>query len=407
MKPNQNNTSDRMTDEALAQLERRIDDVYRQAAKEMNSIIDDFFQHFAALDKKMEALIGQQRNGKEWTAEDYKQWRLNQIGRGKRLEALCNKLAKRMTDARIVANSYTNDATPGIYSLNRSYSAYVIESVSANADFVVFDEQTVKRLIVEAPDVMPYYPEERAVKRGFDLQFGKKQITASITGSILQGRSIKAIADDLQNRIDTMGRVSAIRAARTAVTNAQNAGRMDSYQAAADMGIAIKKRWVATKDLRTRHDHGVADGQIVDYDKPFNVGGYKLMFPGDHSMDAPGHELYNCRCTMVTAQDDKFEAEPHQIRVRDPNTGRYELTGRKTYQQWYAEKQKEATPEQWKAMVAAGKNYQADKRQYSQWQRILKSKAPKTFSEFQRVKYQEPELWKSYKKEIAEREKTK
>lgn len=393
-----NKNADQMTDEALAELEKRIENVYRQASEEMKPVIDDFFKHFETMDGKMKVLIGQQRNGKTWTEEDYKQWRLNQIGRGKRLEALRDKLAKRMTDAREVANAYVNDATPGIYSLNRNYAAYEIESVSPNADFTLWDEQTVKRLIVEAPDVMPYYPEERAVKRGIDLEYGKRQITASITSSILQGRSIKAIADDLQTRITTMNRVSAVRAARTATTNAQNAGRMDSYKAASDMGITVTKRWVANKDLRTRHDHGEADGQVVAYDKPFIVGGYKMMFPGDDTLGAPGNEVYNCRCTMVTAQDDEFEAEPHMMRSKDPETGRYEVTKWKTYQEWYEEKRKQQTPEAWTAYVKAGKNYQKDKREYSQWQEAIGRKAPRTLAEYQKMKYLHPEKWKELKK---------
>ena len=88
---------------------------------------------------------------------------------------------------------------------------------------------------------MPYYPAKRAVSRGIDLAYGKKQITASVTSSILQGKSIKGMADDLQTRIPTMNRNSSIRTARTAVTNAQNAGRQDSYVAAEKMGIEMER----------------------------------------------------------------------------------------------------------------------------------------------------------------------
>ena len=94
-----------------------------------------------------------------------------------------------------------------------------------------------------------------------------------------------------------MNRDSAIRAARTAVTGAQNAGRLESYRAAEEMGIKLQKQWMSTLDNRTRHDHADADGQTVDEDKPFNVGGYELMFPGDPK--GPGREIYNCRCTMI------------------------------------------------------------------------------------------------------------
>lgn len=392
------NEADRGTDRALADLERRINSVYSKAAKELQEEIDAFFKHFADQDKKMQDLIGQKRNGKEWTEKDYQQWRLNQMGRGTRLEALRDKLAERATEAKEVALAYVNDATPGVYSLNRNYTAYTIESVHPSADFTLFDEQTVKRLIVEQPDVMPYYPERLALKRGIDLAFGKQQITASVTGSILQGRSIKQISDDLQSRIVTMSRVSAIRAARTAVTAAQNAGRMDSYAAADEMwGIKSKKKWVATKDLRTRHDHGMADNQIVDYDQPFDVGGYKMMFPGDGSLGAPGHELYNCRCTVVNATDDDLEAEPHMMRVKNPETGEYELIKKKSYKEWYDEKKAQYPPEKWAGMVKAGKNYQADQRQYADFVNVLGNKAPKTFAKFQDLKYNDIDGWETLK----------
>lgn len=398
------NEADRGTDRALADLERRINSVYSKAAKDLQEEIDAFFKHFADQDKKMQDLIGQKRNGKEWTEKDYQQWRLNQMGRGKRLETLRDKLAERATEAKEVAIAYVNDATPGIYSLNRNYAAYTIESVHPSADFTLFDEQTVKRLIVEQPDVMPYYPERLALKRGIDLAFGKQQITASVTGSILQGRSIKQISDDLQSRIVTMSRVSAIRAARTAVTAAQNAGRMDSYAAADEMwGIKSKKKWVATKDLRTRHDHGMADNQIVDYDQPFDVGGYKMMFPGDGSLGAPGHELYNCRCTVVNATDDDLEAERHMMRVKNPETGEYELVKKKSYKEWYDEKKAQYPPEKWAGMVKAGKNYQADQREYAEYREILGKKAPKTFAKFQDLKYNNADGWEALKtaKQVA------
>lgn len=290
-----------LTDKELAKLEKRIASVYDDAAREMQKTINDYFAKLEKRDAEMKSLIGTIQNGREWTKEDYKQWRLNQIGRGKRLEALRDKLARRMTQANETAVAYVNDATPGIYSLNRNYAAYTIEKVSGNADFALWDEQTVKRLIVARPNLMPYYPKKRAVKRGIDLAWGKKQITNCITSAILQGKSIKGIADDLQSRITTMNRDSAIRTARTAVTCAQSAGRMDSYKAAQDMGIKLKREWLATLDNRTRHAHAVLDGQQVEMDEPFTVNGRTIMYPGDPS--APGHLVYNCRCTLVAVVD--------------------------------------------------------------------------------------------------------
>lgn len=326
------------TEKELAALERRIAKLYREAGNELQETIDRYLEQFAKRDEEMKALIGEVVNGKEWTEQDYKQWRLNQIGRGKRYQALRDKLARRMTDANAVAVAYTNDATPGIYSLNRNYTAYTIERVAGNVGFDLWDEQTVKRLAVEQPDLMPYYPPKRALKRGIDLAWGKKQITASVTSSILQGKSIKGMADDLQRRITIMNRDSAIRTARTAVTGAQNAGRMDSYAAAEKMGVKLKKRWLSTLDGRTRHAHAMLDGQTVDIDKPFKVDGYEIRYPGDAS--APAYLVYNCRCTVV-AEVDGVDTSTGKRRARNAATGQNQVISDMTYSQWERSKRNE------------------------------------------------------------------
>ena len=286
----------RLTDAELEALENRIRDMYGNAAKNLRQIIDEYFANFRLRDEEMQKLIGTVVNGREWTEEDYKQWRLAQMGRGERFEALRDKLAERLTNANEVAISYVNDATPGIYTLNRNYAAYEVSD--AGGDFALYDGQTVRRLIVEQPDLMPYYPKEKAVRRGIDLAFGKKQITNAVTAGILMGRSSRGIAADLRRRIIDMSVESAIRAARTAVTAAENGGRQATYEKAAEMGIEMQREWIATKDHRTREWHGMADGQRVGVDEAFTVGGEKLMFPGDRSHGASGWNIYNCRCAV-------------------------------------------------------------------------------------------------------------
>ena len=301
MKPDEGHN---LTEKELAKLERRIASVYGEAAKELQETVDNYFRQFEKRDAEMKELIGTVVNGKEWTERDYKQWRLAQIGRGKRFEAMRDKLAERMTKANEVAISYANDDMAKIYAMNH---AYTIESVKEQAgemlsgvDFTMFDEQTVKRLVVEQPDLMPYYPKAKAVKRGIDLIYGKKQITATVTSGILQGSSINKMAKDLMNRVTDMNKTSAIRAARIAVTEAENAGRQAAADELEKKGVIMGKRWVATHDSRTRDEHLEADGQIVENNKPFVVGGEELMFPGDKSLGASGWNLYNCRCTRAT-----------------------------------------------------------------------------------------------------------
>ena len=318
------------TDKELAKLEKRIAKIYKEAADDLQKTIDDYFAKFAKRDEKQKARL----EAGEITEQEYKQWRLAQMGRGDRFKALQSRVAERYTEANETAVRYVNDATPGIYSLNRNYSAYTIEKVAGNVGFDLWDEQTVRRLIVDNPEVMPYYPPEKALKRGIDLAYGKKQISASVTSSILQGKSIPNIAKDLQTRIPDMNKASAVRTARTAVTGAQNAGRMDSYVAAEKMGIKVRKEWLATIDGRTRHSHAMLDGKVVDKDKKFENG---CMFPGDPN--GPPWEVYNCRCTLIAAVDG-VDTSNAQRRVRNPETGKNKLVSDMTYQEWAGWKKK-------------------------------------------------------------------
>ena len=318
----------RLTDQALCALEKRIAAEYQKAASEMTGKIDAYFESFKKRDAEQLQLM---QDGKI-TKQQYTQWRLAQIGRGKRFEALRDRVAERMTNANEVAAAYINDQTPGIYSLNRNYAAYAIEQqVGRDVGFDLWDEQTVKRLIVEQPDLMPYYPSKRAVRRGIDLAWGKRQITAQITTGILQGESIKHLADRLQTHIPDMNRNSAIRAARTAVTGAQNAGRLDSYLRAEDMGIRLKKRWLSTLDNRTRHAHQLLDGQTQPNDKPFHSILGDIMFPGDPN--AVPANVYNCRCTLI-AEVEGVDMSDALRRTRDPETGESMHIEDMTYAEW-------------------------------------------------------------------------
>jgi SPP1 gp7 family putative phage head morphogenesis protein len=337
-----------LTEKELKALEKRIYDSYKEAYDGLTDIIKEYFTKFADRDASEKARL----DAGDITEEQYKQWRLAQIGRGKRFEALRDKVAERMTNANAAAVAYVNDATPGIYSLNRNFAAYTIEQVTGDVGFDLWDEQTVKRLIVEQPELMPYYPPKRALKRGIDLAWGKKQITASVTSSILQGKSIKHMADDLQSRIVTMNRDSAIRTARTAVTGAQNAGRMDSYFAAEKMGIKCRKEWMATLDGRTRHSHAMLDGEVVDNDKKFSNG---CRFPGDPQ--GRPEEIYNCRCTLVSVIEG-IDTSRGQRRVRNPETGKNDLIENMTYAEWAGWKQKTGTD---RLSIAVEKIRNADK----------------------------------------------
>jgi|18_taG_2_1085343.scaffolds.fasta_scaffold00258_17 hypothetical protein len=88
----------------------------------------------------------------------------------------------------------------------------------------------------------------------------------------------------------TRGRVIA----RTEIIRASNIG---SLQGAKSSNLNLRKEWLATRDDRTRVDHGVLDGQIIDIDNEFNVGGETARYPGDIKLSAS--QSIQCRCTLA------------------------------------------------------------------------------------------------------------
>lgn len=323
-----------LTDEILLEIEKEIRRTFAAASVELMQTIDEHFAKLADKDREMQQML----DAGKITAEQYKQWRLAYIGRGQRFEELRDKLAERITRANEAAVAYVNDRTPTIYTINRNYAAYRVEKSTRYKyhSFTLLDENTIRRLIMEHPDLMPYYPAKRALARGIDLEYGRKQITAAVTSGIIQGKSTRKIAKDLRDRLVNMNVESAIRTARTAVTAAENGGRADTFKRAADMGIKVTQRWLSTLDSKTRSAHRHADGQVRAVGEPFDVGGEKLMFPGDHSLGASGWNIYNCRCCLIDESDKQFEREPTMRRARNPETGKWEIISDMTCDEWDA-----------------------------------------------------------------------
>jgi len=100
----------------------------------------------------------------------------------------------------------------------------------------------------------------------------------------------------LRQQFDKYNKYQAERLVRTEATNAANAATM---QSAKDIfpGADMQKEWIAASDERTRAAHREANGQIVDFNKPFIVKGEELMRPGDPRGSASN--VVNCRCSMA------------------------------------------------------------------------------------------------------------
>lgn len=274
------------SEKMLNELEAKIKKEYLQAYKEMDEKVLNYYAKFKKQDEEQRAKY----EAGEITKKEYTEWRLRKMATGKQYKQMRNTLVSDLTKTAQIAMKYVDDKAIDAYALNMNYGTYLIEhETEIDTTFTLYNHDAVQRLIKDNPELLPQPKVDIDKSERWNLQ----HLQSAITQGILQGESIPKIAKRMQ-RVANMERSAAIRNARTAMTGAQNGGRLDSMKRAQERGIEIKKGWLATLDARTRDSHAVMDGEEVELDENFSNG---LMFPGDAS-GAPS-EVYNCRCRMV------------------------------------------------------------------------------------------------------------
>lgn len=129
-------------------------------------------------------------------------------------------------------------------------------------------------------------------------------------GEMLTGLQLGEGVAELKQRVIASAAVSSKRAeviARTEVNSAMNNGAYEQMKA---LDVDTVKEWIATDDARTRESHAEVDGEEIDGEAKFMVGGFPMDHP--HDLNAPPSETINCRCTLaweIIDDEDDYEDE--------------------------------------------------------------------------------------------------
>jgi len=325
----------RETDKIIAKIEKEIAKEYRQAYKEMSKKVEDYFRRFEWKDKKWREWV---KAGKR-TKADYLEWRKGQMIVGKRWREMKETLAQDLSNTYKIADSIAKGQRPEVYALNFNFETYRIErKTSIDTSFTLYNRDAVARMYRENPKLYSSKIGEkvqRQINEGTLKRWERRKIQNVLTQGILQGESIP----NLTKRLELMyggDHNAAIRNARTMMTGVQNAGRVDAMVRANQMGIICQKQWIASLDDRTRHWHRDLDGQSIPVDEAFHNLYGDIMFPGDP--DADGSNIYNCRCTLLTAIKG-FEIDASDLKLRyDDNLGDM------TYEEWKSRRKSTSNP---------------------------------------------------------------
>ena len=276
---------ERYSGKASNELEKQIRRVYKQAAEEVQKKLDDFIRGHKARNAQMLQMVSDGKISKQ----DYQRWMRGQVFQGDQWK---QKL-KDVTDVYVHADEKAREIVGGtsknVFMEAANYTAYDLEKGMRGAvAFNVYDAKTVDRLLKDDPKMLP----EWKIDRPKDYKWNEKRVRNAVTQGIIQGESIEKVGSRLTEELATSNAKKMDMFARTAVNGAQNAGRMDRLHEAEEMGIEVKKKWLATLDNRTRDTHQALDGQEQPIDEPFVVDGMKIDYPGDPF--APPELVYNC-----------------------------------------------------------------------------------------------------------------
>ena len=128
----------------------------------------------------------------------------------------------------------------------------------------------------------------------------RDDVLDAITGGLEDGLGTQEIARNVR-KVTQMTPFRAATVARTETHAAATFASVESVrQAERDLGVRMKKEWLATKDSRTRPEHLAADGQTVGLDEKFTVGGELMDRPGDPSASAGN--VVACRCAIIYSE---------------------------------------------------------------------------------------------------------
>lgn len=200
-----------------------------------------------------------------------------------RLKSLEEEITNFLGETNAEAVKEINSKLGNIYEINYNYTVEPIKEIKPI---------NLKDSKKEAKDTISPF-QSVAVDKLKDKGQIKTGVANQLITAILQGASLGVLYNGIKKVIE-QNLNSTATIAVNATTRTENMARADAGEEIKSY-YPVKKQWVAVMDSKTRDAHAAANGQIVDIDKPFLVGGENLMYPGDASGSLAN--IINCRCT--------------------------------------------------------------------------------------------------------------
>lgn len=203
-----------------------------------------------------------------------------------------------------------------------------------------------------------------------------------VARGIMTGAGPQVMARQLADAMQS-GMYSSMRLIRTETNRVHNAAEKAAYE---EEGIT-EYRFLATLDGRTCDVCGALDGKTFPVSEAKEGINYPPLHPND-------------RCTTTAVIEGQNRAELKR-RALDPETGKTMLIpAETTYEEWLADNINPLTgklkyyPPKTLTQVSS---YNRD--QFERYSAVLKENVPDSLDEFLKIKYNDPEKWKTLKRQ--------
>jgi HK97 family phage portal protein len=177
---------------------------------------------------------------------------------------------------------FITEAKPVLRDTIQVFGSDALSTVGVNIDFDL-----------ENPRVTEFMS-EKEIKISQINNTTSEKLRNELVEGLQEGEGIPDLSKRIESVYDEATGYRSELISRTEISSSANRGALEGY---IQSGVTNQKQWLAALDERTRLDHRQANGQTVDTDKDFTVGGYSMNAPGDPS--APANQVCNCRCNLL------------------------------------------------------------------------------------------------------------
>jgi SPP1 gp7 family putative phage head morphogenesis protein len=194
-----------------------------------------------------------------------------------------------------------NKTNPNSLAFAQRRAGELITSIDA------LTRNSVRQAIIDAfNEQLDYRATARRIKNVVGLHpqwakavtnFEKKEFDRLVKSGIKEATARARAMERATRYSDSLKSKRATMIARTEIQIAQNEGRQEGWNQAAEQGyvdVEAQKMWVIAQDERTCDICSELDGEIVPWNETFSSG-----------HETPGRVHPNCRCTMVIIPPDR------------------------------------------------------------------------------------------------------